>query len=246
MEAPYIKHIANVSGFDVWVVDGKYIRGHIDVEFTNFGQHYRFPFIPKNEFWIDQERVEGEVDFYIEHLLVEHRLMAQGLSYEEAITKASLAERRYRKKVDFIQHPHLSKINKEEYLPQIHKTILPEYSNGIKVWIVDGRIVRGLFFIDFTQGGHDKVYDFVPAGEIWLDDDLVESERKYVLLHELHERALMANGMSYAKAHLDASAIEEFCRQNPGQLQEKLKEAIEKNKLLARNGNGNGANGQKA
>jgi hypothetical protein len=27
----------------------------MDEEFTNFGQHYRYPYIPKNELWIDQE-----------------------------------------------------------------------------------------------------------------------------------------------------------------------------------------------
>jgi hypothetical protein len=37
----------------VRIVDGVYICGHMDEEFTNFGQHYRFKFIPKNEFWID-------------------------------------------------------------------------------------------------------------------------------------------------------------------------------------------------
>jgi len=57
--------------------DGVYIRGHIDEEFTNFGQHYRFPFIPERELWIDAEAKDDERAFFIDHLLVEHDLMAR-------------------------------------------------------------------------------------------------------------------------------------------------------------------------
>ena len=45
----------------MWVVDGSYIRGHIDEEFTNFGQHYSFLYIPKNELWIEQETKTDEI-----------------------------------------------------------------------------------------------------------------------------------------------------------------------------------------
>ncbi len=33
---------------------------------------------------------------------------------------------------------------------------------GVQVWIVNGRLVRSVFDIDFTAGGHDYVYEFVP------------------------------------------------------------------------------------
>ena len=52
-----IKESAELDGqtIQVWVVDGEYIRTYVDEEFTNFGQHYRFPYIPENEFWLDRE-----------------------------------------------------------------------------------------------------------------------------------------------------------------------------------------------
>jgi hypothetical protein len=53
---PYIEKIDERGNLQVWVVDGSYIRGHIDEEFTNFGQHYSFPYIPKNKLWIEQIR----------------------------------------------------------------------------------------------------------------------------------------------------------------------------------------------
>jgi len=49
VEKPYLKRYTSISGFIVWIVDGKYIRENVDEEFTNCGAHYRFKFIPENE-----------------------------------------------------------------------------------------------------------------------------------------------------------------------------------------------------
>jgi hypothetical protein len=88
----YIKKFAAISKFSAWLVDGQYIRTHLDEEFTNFGQHFRFRFIPRNEFWIDHLHAPGEEHFYIDHLLVENRLMAGGLDYFHAHRSASHLE----------------------------------------------------------------------------------------------------------------------------------------------------------
>jgi hypothetical protein len=230
MEKPYLHKINTVSKFDIYTVDGKYIRDHIDEEFTNFGQHLRFKFIPAHEFWIDHERTPGEEEFFIDHMLLENRLMTEGYSYDDALAKADKAEVKERRKVDFIKKKLQPHLNKEDYLPRIHKQILEKYSGGgVKVWIVDGELVRDLFFVDYTEGGHDKVYPFVPPGEVWLDDDLQPSELKYVLLHELHERHLMAQGWDYNKAHRSSSHIEYSCRHHPQELEQKLQEEISKN-----------------
>ncbi len=62
----------------------------------------------------------------------------------------------------------------------IRVKFLKSYSRKVKVWIVDGEAVRDLFFIDFTEGGYDKVYPFIPSGEIWIDDDVFPRERKFI------------------------------------------------------------------
>ena len=46
LKPAYIEKIDQRGDLLVWIVDGSYIRGHIDEEFTNFGQHYRFTYIP--------------------------------------------------------------------------------------------------------------------------------------------------------------------------------------------------------
>jgi hypothetical protein len=231
MQKPYVQKISTVSKFDVYYVDGKYIRTNINEEFTNFGQHYRFRFIPESEFWIDLEHTPGEAEFFIDHMLIENRLMALGMKYDDALAKADKVEMKERRKVDLIQKGIKPGHKKDEYLPKIRKKLLQKYDNGLAVWLVDGELIRDVFFIDFTEGGHDKVYHFVPPGEVWLDDDLQPGELKYVLLHEVHERRLMAQGWEYHRAHRSASHIEYHCRHHPQELELKLQEEIEKNKV---------------
>jgi Mn-dependent DtxR family transcriptional regulator len=98
------------------------------------------------------------------------------------------------------------------------------------VWVIRGDLVRDFYFIDFTEGGHDKVYHFVPEKEVWLDDDLNPRERKFVLLHELHERHLMSQGWPYHKAHRSASEIEHYCRIHLQEIDKKLRIEIDRNK----------------
>jgi hypothetical protein len=83
-------------------------------------------------------------------------------------------------------------------------------------------MVRSGFDIDFTAGGHDHVYEFVPEGEIWIDDAIEEKERGFVLLHELHERNRMATGLPYSTAHNESSRLEYHCRHHPDELHDAL------------------------
>ncbi len=66
------------------------------------------------------------------------------------------------------------------------------------------------------------MYEFVPEDEVWIDDDIEEGERGYVLLHELHERNRMAIGWPYSKAHAESSRLEYRCRHHPDELHETL------------------------
>jgi hypothetical protein len=221
LKPPYLKRIDALGKLTVWVVDGTYVRGQIDEEFTNFGQHYRFPYIPINEFWIDREAKPDETRFFIDHLLIENRLMAKGKSYDDALDTADRQERIERRRagdVTLLTH-------QGQKLPDghdVHEQLWKKLENGVSVWIVNGRLVRSVFNIDFTEGGHDHVYEFVPQNEVWIDDDIEESERGYVLLHELHERNRMAGGWPYSKAHDESSHLEYRCRHNPDELHDSL------------------------
>lgn len=244
---PYIKKYGVAKDFVVWIVDGRHIRANMDEEFTNFGQHYMFNFIPKNEFWIDKKYGdESEIKYFIDHMYTEFVLMREGKSSSLALRKANAVEREERKK----ERPRLKKCL--GYVNQIHKKKLKRYeTKKVKVWIVNGKLVRDFFFIDFTEGGHDLIYPFVPKNEIWIDDDLSPQERKFVLLHELHERNLMSEDLGsgyaekrtwkefkniyntvYATAHRAASRLEKHYRHNPKEIYSKIREEIRNFKKL--------------
>jgi len=104
LKAPYIKLLDERGDIHVWIVDGDFIRKNIDEGFTNYGQHYRFLYIPKDEFWLDREAAQNEQSFFIDHLLVEHRLMAKGMSYDKALDASDHAERKERRLAGDIAH----------------------------------------------------------------------------------------------------------------------------------------------
>ena len=218
---PYIEKVEERGDLKIWVVDGAYIRSNIDEEFTNYGQHYRFSYIPADELWLDREAAKDEQQFFIDHLLVEHRLMARGMSYEKALREADRTERKERRRTGDI-----ARLTKHgQRLPEanlVHKRLWKKLENRVSVWIVSGRLVRSVFDIDFTEGGHDYVYEFVPENEVWVDDDVEEEERAYVLVHELHERNCMARGLTYSRAHVESSRLEYHCRHHPDELHDAL------------------------
>ena len=222
LKLPYIKKVDRRGEIHIFIVDGEYVRGHIDEEFSNFGQHYRFKFIPENEIWIDREADQNERAFFIDHAILEQRLMAGGMSYPRALEKADRLERAERRRAGDLRKAR-PKGRKTADPAAMHKHLWRKLKGGLHVWIVKGRLVRSDFFTDFTAGGHEYVYEFVPAGEVWIDDDIEANERRFIVLHELHERKLMARGMSYDKAHALSSRMELRCRHHPERLEPALK-----------------------
>ncbi len=221
LKSPYLEKIDRRGNLTIWLVDGSYIRGHMDEEFTNFGQHYSFPYIPEDELWIEKETKTDERLFFIDHLLVEHHLMAKGVPYDKALVEADRIEKMERRRAgDVSRLTHHGKDLPNGH--EVHVRLWKKLENGVSVWIVNGRLVRSVFDIDFTEGGHDYVYEFVPERDVWIDDAIEEKERGYVLLHELHERNRMANGWPYNKAHAESSRFEYRCRHHPDELHEAL------------------------
>ncbi|MBI5139849.1 MAG: hypothetical protein HZA94_00125 [Candidatus Vogelbacteria bacterium] len=230
MNKPYVTKLKEVAGKSVWIVDGFYIRKNMEINFNNFGQHFRFNFIPENEFWIDVQVTGGEENLFIEHLLLENKLMAEGKSFNDAADEAGQLETDMR-----IEDPKVFNLKLEfETKPEavykeIRRKFLKKYSNdAVRTYLVDSGLVRGIFYNDWVSGGHDKVYRFVPSNEVWIDDDITDEERPYVILHEIHERHLMDNGQSYPEAHNSACKTEQHCQKNPGELEAKIKEELQK------------------
>jgi len=88
-------------------------------------------------------------------------------------------------------------------------------TQGLKVWIVDGRAVRDTYDLDFSQGGNGCRYAFIPQDEIWIDNGVQPVEMPAVLVHETYERSLMLQGWDYERAHAAATEVERRYRQRP-------------------------------
>lgn len=216
----YIKKIGRRGKITIWRVDGAKVRRDLDIDFTNFGQHFRFPFIPKCEFWIDREAAPNESPFFIEHLLTEWKMMKKGVSFGAAAEAANRKERAERKKTKDCERIKNEKgmIEREK----VHRRLLGAAKDILKIWLVNGRLVRSNFDVEFTEGGHNLVYQYVPENEVWIDDDLTAKERLFVVLHELYEHSLMERGLGYGRAHRQASKLEWRARRNQEILRENL------------------------
>ena len=203
MKEPYLELYKRINGFKAYVVDGDLIRTEKDIEFTNFGQHYRHSYIPKNELWLDDTAPQGrdEYKYYIQHMLIEHSLMSKGISYNKASDMANKVEKVARQR-DIEDRP-------------IHKKKIGKIGK-LNIWLVEGEQVRDKLDTEFTMGGHDLAYRYIPKDQVWIDDSLRQEERPPVILHEVYEREKMSQGEGYEEAHKEASGVEKKARKRKG------------------------------
>lgn len=220
----HIKHIDTIGHFAVWLVDGGYIRKELNENFVKFDHHEHFSFIPQNELWIDMETDPAERQVFIGHFLAEESLIRSGVSKESAHDTANILEEHEREKI-FQKDFASLKNDREALLARVKLTLLSEYSNEfVRVWLIDGKLVRDFFFIEYAEGGHDRVYTFIPAGEVWVEEVLSFTERPFIILHELHERILMSmeHGKKYPEAHQGATIVEDYYRNHPDETEERI------------------------
>ena len=73
---PHGRHVA--------LVDGTHVRNKYDSDFCQGGNGYAYPFVPKNEIWVDAITPECEVALVAFHECEEAELMESGMSYDRA------------------------------------------------------------------------------------------------------------------------------------------------------------------
>lgn len=111
--------------------------------------------------------------------------------------------------------------NKKAKLKGVYEYYLGK-KEGLDIWIVDGTFIRLKILSEFLYGGHDRVYNFIPKGEIWIDGSINATEVEYTIKHEIAERKLMAKkGLSYDEAHKLAAREEKKWREKHQKLIEK-------------------------
>jgi len=226
----YVKKVNNVGDCAVWLVDGALIRKEINENFVKCADNNQFDFIPKNEFWIDEDLDQKEYRYFIDRFIYEKGLLDSGENYAKADKKADEFERNERQNSADVLQIYESKHSKKDLLEKIKIKVIEKYSDKIKIWLVDGNLVRSFFLLDYCEGGHDLVYPFIPKKEIWIEEALSPEERKFIILHEIHERYLMSRGKSYKNAHIGATEVEDYYRENPREdLEARIKEEMGRN-----------------
>jgi hypothetical protein len=203
IEKHLIKKLGSIS---IYSVNGFKVRNlkKSDEEFTNCAQHYQLPrLIPKDEFWIDEHTRKSEQQYYIDGMLTMRKLLSQGVPHLKAVSISDRKERDERRSAS----GEMMGIKPGDV--KIEKRLWKVLSDGTKVFIVNGKQVRTVYKVDYTEGGHGYVYGFIPKDEIWIDDDVIAAERPYILLHERTEREKMKDhGWLYNRAHAFAAEKE--------------------------------------
>jgi len=223
---PYLKFLRDYKGFNVFEVNGLFLRKTKNIEFSNCEQHERFNWIPEFEIWIDENATKDEVYYYSLNQFHVNRLMKQGKDFWTALKaadKIELAERHQRDNTPLVQHsaPDEAKAYHQELIGITHQ--------GIQVWLVDGPKVRAWADVDFYDGSNGLARAYTPKNEFWIDSDLVRPEWPTVLYHEGKEFDLMSKltyhsteGAIYDKCHEVASRGEHYLLNHPSEVKPAL------------------------
>lgn len=84
------------DALNIWIVDGKLVRDTIFLDYDAGGHDRVYPWIPKQEVWIEEALSERERPFILLHELHERFLMGTGKNYQEAHQGATIVEDRLR------------------------------------------------------------------------------------------------------------------------------------------------------
>jgi hypothetical protein len=95
--------------------------------------------------------------------------------------------------------------NKEK---NIHKEELGEIV-GYRVYIVNGEEIRDRYDVDWTTGGSEARYSYIPKSEVWIEDGMHPNDFFPTVVHEFVEMWYMEHkGLDYGAAHDKANEKE--------------------------------------
>jgi hypothetical protein len=203
LEGFYRVYCGKRDGQEIWAIDGERVCERIYPPFLMGGNDQRYLYNPPNEAWLDNRSGIEEFRYTLAHELLERRLMLErGWTYGRAHREAIKLEKRMRDADLMVAIKHEKKVKQGSgHLPRgIYRQFFGT-RKGLKVWIVDGPLVRRELWGDFSMSGHGLLYQFVPDDEIWLDSAMTLEQVCFTLVHVLAEREAMAKGLSYAEAY---------------------------------------------
>ena len=205
----FLQPYAQRGKFKVYIVDGEKAR-KLDEQITDWATSGSSRAVPKNQIWLDREATDKEYPINMDEALAYQMGRDRGWGHDKAIAYANRKaedERGCRYNSDAKRKPSSLAFTAKVEIKKIGRA-----PDGGDIMLVDGSKVRKLD-PNFTEGGHDLVYHYIPKGpggtaHYWMDNENEPKEMPYFVLHETVERALMAKGMKYDEAHKIASEKE--------------------------------------
>jgi hypothetical protein len=129
----YLSHYLTVpdplGAVQVWIVDGNLARSYYKTDYTEGGHGYVYPWVPKDEIWIEDGVDHRELTYITAHEYLERRLLRDaGLCYDRAHEICSTVEFDLRKndRVKLFLGPGRRKIHKRD-LPKLTSQELFDY-----------------------------------------------------------------------------------------------------------------------
>ena len=221
------KLIGKWGKYSLYLVDDEKVRNRAEYaeEFSDYGVNVgkkglptlNFKFIPEHEIWIAKSIKAEERHYIIDNALAYIRGIERGTDPGAAYDNAIKREKQTRKN-DVQNKLHISKkimLKNPFHIDVPDKVYYGKYTDIkdtdeiIKIFLINGEVVRDLYKTDFVEGGHGYVYEWIPKDEIWIDNKLKSKEIPVIILHEFTERTLMKfKNIPYDRAHLAASKVE--------------------------------------
>lgn len=191
----------NLSQENIMLIDGHMVRQFQDTDFNIIHQSSAAPnifspkfYIPEGEIWVDHCFAD-EVEFLLQ--------ADRAIDEIHAESRAEL----------------IAMLKQKGFIPAGPPppfVMRREIRDALTVCLIDGKTVRRHIDPEFVLGGHDLVYPYTPAGEIWIEEKMDPREIPFVLTHEWEERKLMSTGATYDAAHEYALVMERMHRRREG------------------------------
>ncbi|HVX11017.1 MAG TPA: hypothetical protein VHC22_07550 [Pirellulales bacterium] len=131
----YVEIPDEVQRIHVWRIDGHLARCYYKTDYTEGGHGYVYPWVPKNQIWIEKDIHLSELPFITAHEYTELRLMRdRGFGYDKAHEICSKVEfdLRWRQPIeDFVAGSRRHKLGKADVVkltsPEFFQYVLKKY-----------------------------------------------------------------------------------------------------------------------
>ena len=130
---PYLTLHDPEFAIHVWIIDGFLPRCYYKTDYTEGGHGYVYPWVPKNEIWIEQALDRQELAFIVTHEYLELRLMRdKGVDYDSVHAICSDVEYHLRKErgIHSLLVPGRRRLRKADLARLVNPEVFAEVVNA--------------------------------------------------------------------------------------------------------------------